>query len=87
MDQRLQIANIIEAGEPLTKLTIEFGVGVTTAGDMRRNTEKIKKFSAASNRKLEKLRKTMKCENDEELDNVFTNGLFRKGMKGCQYPG
>ncbi|GBN77752.1 hypothetical protein AVEN_153664-1 [Araneus ventricosus] len=69
-EQKFQIVSRIEAGETLTKLSKEFGVGVSTIGDMRRGSEKIKKFYAASNGKSAKLRKTMKCANDE-LDSVF----------------
>ncbi|GBN50826.1 hypothetical protein AVEN_78399-1 [Araneus ventricosus] len=72
VEQKFQIVNRIEAGEILTKLSKEFGVGKSTAGDMRRDSEKKSKtFYAASNGKSAKLRKTMKCANDEELDNVL----------------
>ncbi|GBL54694.1 hypothetical protein AVEN_151396-1 [Araneus ventricosus] len=72
VEQKFQIVIRIEAGETLTKSSKDFGVGVSTVGDMRRDSEKIKKlFYAASNGKSAKLRKTMKCANDEELDNVL----------------
>ncbi|GBM10440.1 hypothetical protein AVEN_263353-1 [Araneus ventricosus] len=71
VEQKFQIVSRIEAGESLTKLSKEFGVGISTVGDIRRDSEKIKKFYAASNGKSAKLRKTMKCTNDEELDNVL----------------
>ncbi|GBM33700.1 hypothetical protein AVEN_54828-1 [Araneus ventricosus] len=35
VEQKFQIVNRIEAGETLAKLSEEFGVGVSTVGDMR----------------------------------------------------
>ncbi|GBM45749.1 hypothetical protein AVEN_242792-1 [Araneus ventricosus] len=71
VEQKFQIVSRIEAGETLTKWSKEFGVGVSTVGDMRRDSEKIKKLNATSNGKSAEFRKTMKCANDEELDNVL----------------
>ncbi|GBN81866.1 hypothetical protein AVEN_231475-1 [Araneus ventricosus] len=71
VEQKFQIVSRIEAGTTLTKLLKEFGVGLSTVGDMRSDSEKNKRFYAASNGKSTKLRKTMKCVNDEELDNVL----------------
>ncbi|GBN97257.1 hypothetical protein AVEN_270912-1 [Araneus ventricosus] len=70
VEQKFQIVSRIEAGETLTK-SKEFGVGVSRVGNMRRDSENAKKFYAASNGKSAKLRKTMKCANDEELDNAL----------------
>ncbi|GBM71474.1 hypothetical protein AVEN_65375-1 [Araneus ventricosus] len=70
VEQKSQTVSRIEADETLTKLSKEFGVGVSTVGDTRRDSEKVK-FYAASNGKTAILRKTMKCANDEELDNVL----------------
>ncbi|GBM64146.1 hypothetical protein AVEN_227293-1 [Araneus ventricosus] len=45
---------------------------------MRRDSKKINKFYVASNGKSAKLRKTIKCENDEELDNVLYKWSIQK---------
>ncbi|GBM11799.1 hypothetical protein AVEN_22926-1 [Araneus ventricosus] len=71
VEHKFQIVSRIEADETLTKLSKEFGVGVSTVRDTRHDSENIKKFYAASNGKSAKLQKTMKCVNDEELDNVL----------------
>ncbi|GBM68705.1 hypothetical protein AVEN_179375-1 [Araneus ventricosus] len=78
VEQKFQIVTRIEGFETLTKLSKEFGVGVSKVRDMRRDSEKIKKFYAAFNSKSAKLRKTMKCANDEELDNVLYKWLIYK---------
>ncbi|GBN51694.1 hypothetical protein AVEN_227786-1, partial [Araneus ventricosus] len=78
VEQKFQIVTRIEGFETLTKLSKEFGVGVSTVRDMRCDSEKIKKFYAASNSKSAKLRKTTKCANDEELDNVLYKWLIYK---------
>ncbi|GBM55776.1 hypothetical protein AVEN_85233-1 [Araneus ventricosus] len=70
-EQKFQIVSRIETGETVTILSKEFGVGVSAVENMRRDSEKIKEFYAASNGKSAKLRKTMKCANDEELNNVL----------------
>ncbi|GBM10887.1 hypothetical protein AVEN_42140-1 [Araneus ventricosus] len=44
VEQKFQIASRNEAGETLTKLSKEFGVGVSAVGYMRRDSEKIKRF-------------------------------------------
>ncbi|GBN31522.1 Tigger transposable element-derived protein 2 [Araneus ventricosus] len=80
VEQKFQIVSRIEAGETLTKLTKEFGVGASAVGDMRRDSEKIKKSYAASNGKSANLRKTTKCANDEEWATFFTNSLFCEGV-------
>ncbi|GBN68230.1 Jerky -like [Araneus ventricosus] len=49
VEEKFQIVSRIEAGETLTKLLKEFGVGVSTVGDMRLDSEKIKKFYTATN--------------------------------------
>ncbi|GBN65222.1 hypothetical protein AVEN_145651-1 [Araneus ventricosus] len=77
----------IEAGETLTKLSKEFGVGASTVEDMRRDSEKIKKFYAASSGKSAKLRKTMKCANDEKLDNVLYKKFIQKRCEGVALSG
>ncbi|GBM72739.1 hypothetical protein AVEN_67705-1 [Araneus ventricosus] len=59
-EQKFQIVRRNETGETLTKLSKEFGVGVSIVGDMRRDFEKIRKFYSASNGKSANLRKTMK---------------------------
>ncbi|GBM73696.1 hypothetical protein AVEN_177744-1 [Araneus ventricosus] len=88
VEQKFQIVSRIEVGEILTKLSKEFGVGISTVGDRRRDSEKVKKFYAASSGKSAKLRKTMKCANDEELNKVLYKWfIFRKGVKECKYPG
>ncbi|GBO04931.1 hypothetical protein AVEN_168836-1 [Araneus ventricosus] len=71
VEQKFQIVSRIEVGETLTKLSKEFGVGVSTVADRRRDSEKIKKIYVMSNCKLAKLRNTMKCANDEEPENVL----------------
>ncbi|GBM98563.1 hypothetical protein AVEN_15274-1 [Araneus ventricosus] len=43
VEQKFQIVSIIEVGETLKKLSKEVGVGVSTAGDMRRDSEKNQK--------------------------------------------
>ncbi|GBL72290.1 hypothetical protein AVEN_115248-1 [Araneus ventricosus] len=63
VEQKFQIVSRIEAYKTSTKLPKEFGVGISTVGDMRRDSEKIKRFDAASNGKSAKLLKTMKCAN------------------------
>ncbi|GBM70235.1 hypothetical protein AVEN_147157-1 [Araneus ventricosus] len=70
VQQKFQIVSRIEEGDTLIRLSTVFGVGVSTVGYMRRDSAKTKMFSSASNGKSAKLRKTMKCGNDEELDNV-----------------
>ncbi|GBN08648.1 hypothetical protein AVEN_20923-1 [Araneus ventricosus] len=85
VEQKFQIVNRIEAGETLAKLSKEFGV--STVGDMRRDSEKIKKFYAASNGKSAKLQKTMKCTNGEELDNVLYKWFIQKRSEGVRISG
>ncbi|GBL99755.1 hypothetical protein AVEN_249780-1 [Araneus ventricosus] len=71
VEQKFKIVTRIEACETRTQLSKEFGAGVSTVDNMRRDSEKIKKFYAASNGKSAELQKTMKCANNEELDNAL----------------
>ncbi|GBO10240.1 hypothetical protein AVEN_214786-1 [Araneus ventricosus] len=71
VEQEFQIVSTIEEGETLTKLLKEFSVGASKVRDTRRVSEKNQMLYAASNGKSDKSRKTMKCANDEELDNAL----------------
>lgn len=91
MNEKLQIVNRLEAGETITKLAKEFGIGVSTVGDMKRNAEKIKKFSVtldkATTSDSAKSRKTMKTADDQELDNVLFRWFIQKRSEGVPLSG
>ncbi|GBO30081.1 hypothetical protein AVEN_3113-1 [Araneus ventricosus] len=59
VEQKFQIVSKTKAGEISTKLSKEFGFGVSRVGDVRRDSENIKKFYEVSNGKSAKLRKNM----------------------------
>ncbi|GBL99377.1 Jerky [Araneus ventricosus] len=87
-EEKRDIVMRLELGETVTKLAKEFNHGVSTVGDMKRNSEKIKMlFAELDSGKSAKFRKTLKSTDQTHLDAAFYKWFVQKRCEGLLLSG
>ena len=79
------IISRLDKGEKGTNLAQEFGISKQQISDIRKNKDKILKFTDSIETSEGLNRKSLKLADDEQLDKPCTPGLFNKDLLGHRF--
>ena len=86
--EKVNIIQLLEKGTSYTVISEKYGIGRSTVGDIRKNKDKILKFSRdAAETGFKKKAKVMKPAKDEHLEEALYIWFKQKRMEGIPISG